>query len=266
VARFLARFASLGFTVAPETQVLLREMVASGEVDALVPERVWRELERALAETHPRAAIELLRDCGALRVLMPELNALFGVPQHPQWHPEIDTGEHALLALQMAADRAASTAVRFAVLVHDLGKACTPREQWPSHIDHERLGLDPIETLCERWRVPQESRELALLTCRFHTRIHRALELRPGTLLEILEESDAFRRPERFRELLEACECDARGRQGLTARPYPQRARLEAAFAAASAVTLSSADRRGLEGPAIGAKLRTRRLEAIHSV
>lgn len=231
VARFLARFAPLGFTVAPETFELLRSMVASGEVDALVPERVWRELERTLFEPRPRAAIELLRDCGALRVLMPEL----------------DADEHSLLALQMAAERGASIAVRFTVLVHELGTGA-------------------IAALSDRWRIPQEQRELALLACRLHASVDRALELPPQELIEIFEQSDAFRRPERFRDLLEACECRARARLGLTDRAYPQRTRLEAAFAAAAAVKLTDEERAGLAGPAIGAKLRARRLEAIHSL
>ncbi|NDE02979.1 MAG: multifunctional CCA addition/repair protein, partial [Gammaproteobacteria bacterium] len=178
IARFLARFAHLGFRVAPETLELMRQMSASGELDALVPERVWRELERLLGEATPRAGIELLRECGALRIVLPEIDALFGVPQRPEWHPEVDTGEHVLLALQVAAARAAPVSVRFAVLMHDLGKALTPREQWPRHIDHEARGIPAIETLCRRLRVPQEHRDLAVLASRFHTHVHRGLELR----------------------------------------------------------------------------------------
>ena len=227
VARFIARFASLGFTVAPETINLMRRMVESGEADALVPERVWRELARALDESTPRAAIEVLRETGALRVIVPEIDALFGVPQRPEWHPEVDTGEHTLLALQVAASRGASQAVRFAVLVHDLGKALTPRSEWPKHHAHETLGLPAIEALCARLRVPQEHRELGLLASKFHTHVHRGLELRTSTLLELLEHCDAFRRPARFTEFLEACECDARGRLGFEEKPYPQRARVE---------------------------------------
>ncbi|MFZ9478515.1 MAG: multifunctional CCA addition/repair protein [Steroidobacteraceae bacterium] len=266
IARFLARFAHLGFRVAPETLELMRQMSASGELDALVPERVWRELERLLGEATPRAGIELLRECGALRIVLPEIDALFGVPQRPEWHPEVDTGEHVLLALQVAAARAAPVSVRFAVLMHDLGKALTPREQWPRHIDHEARGIPAIEALCRRLRVPQEHRDLAVLASRFHTHVHRGLELRATTVLEVLESTDAFRRPARFAELLEVCECDARGRLGFADRPYPQRARFERALGAASGVTLQPAERDGLEGPAIGERLRRKRLAAIQAV
>ena len=265
VARFLARFAPLGFRVAPETLILMRRMVEAGEVDALVPERVWRELARALDEPAPRAAIEVLRDCGALRVLLPEVDALFGVPQRAQWHPEVDTGEHVLLALQVAAARGCSQAVRFAVLAHDLGKALTPRDEWPRHHAHETLGLPAIEALCARLRVPQEHRELALLASRFHTHVHRGLELRTSTILELLEHCDAFRRPARFKEFLEACECDARGRLGHADTPYPQRARIERALAIVAAISLDAHERLGLSGPEIGERLRRKRLAALRS-
>ena len=265
VARFAARFAPLGFRIAPETVALMRGMVEAGEADALVPERVWRELERALGEPQPRAAIEALRDCGALKVLLPEVDALFGVPQPAQHHPEIDTGLHLLLALQAAAARGAPVTVRFAVLLHDLGKALTPPAEWPRHIAHETRGLAAVEAVCARLRVPQEHRELALLASRFHTTVHRGLELRATTLLELYESCDAFRRPARFHELLEACECDARGRLGREAEPYPQRARLEAGFAAAAAVTLDATERAGLVGPAFGERLRRKRLAAIEA-
>lgn len=263
VARFLARFAPLGFRVAAETLALMRRMVEAGEADALVPERVWRELARALDEPAPRAAFEVLRDCGALRVVMPEVDALFGVPQRPQWHPEVDTGEHVLLALQVAAARGSSQAVRFAVLAHDLGKALTPRDEWPRHHGHETLGLPAIEALCARLRVPQEHRELALLASRFHTHVHRGLELRTSTILELLGHCDAFRRPARFNEFLEACECDARGRLGHADSVYPQRARIERAFAITAAISLDEHERQGLAGPAIGERLRGKRLAAL---
>ena len=266
IARFLARFAHLGFSVAAETLELMRQMSASGELDALVPERVWRELERLLGEPTPRAGIELLRECGALRIVLPELDALFGVPQSPKWHPEVDTGEHVLLALQVAAGRAAPVSVRFAVLMHDLGKALTPRSEWPKHIAHEARGVPAIESLCQRLRVPQEHRDLALLASRFHTHVHRGLELRAATLLEVLESADAFRRPGRFAELLEVCECDARGRLGFADQPYPQRARFEQALEAASATTLHPDEREGLVGAAIGERLRRKRLAAIEAL
>lgn len=266
VARFLARYAPLGFEVAPETLDVMRTMVTAGEVDALVPERIWRELDRALSEPQPRAAIELLRHCGALRVIMPEVDALFGVPQPPEWHPEIDTGEHTLLTLQVAAARGASTPIRFALLMHDLGKALTPKEQWPRHRGHEQLGVRAIDDLCTRLRVPLDYRELAVLTSRYHTHVHRGLELRATTILELLEQSDAFRRPERFADFLEVCECDARGRLGLEDRPYPQRARLESAWSAARAVVFGDRERAGLEGPQIGERLRRLRLAAVQQI
>ena len=266
IARFLARFAHLGFRVAEETLELMRQMSASGELDALVPERVWRELERLLGEPTPRAGIELLRQCGALRVVLPEVDALFGVPQSAEWHPEVDTGEHVLLALQVAAARATPVSVRFAVLMHDLGKALTPRAEWPRHIAHEARGIAAIESLCQRLRVPQEHRDLAVLASRFHTHVHRGLELRATTVLEVLESADAFRRPARFVEFLEVCECDARGRLGFADRPYPQRARVEKALEAASTTTLNADEREGLIGAAIGERLRRKRLAAIQSL
>ncbi|MCP5360370.1 MAG: multifunctional CCA addition/repair protein [Sinobacteraceae bacterium] len=262
-ARFAARFAPLGFTVAPETLQLMRSMVERGEADALVPERVWKELERALGEPCPDVFVQVLCDCGALRVLLPEVDALFGVPQPAKHHPEIDTGLHVLAALRCAAARGASVPVRFAVLVHDLGKARTPPERWPSHPGHEDAGLEPLQALATRLRVPNDCRELAELVMRYHTHVHRALELRPETLLKLLEATDAFRRPQRFTALLEACECDARGRLGLEARDYPQPAWLEAVRAAAATATLEPAARTGLSGAEIGAALRRQRLAAI---
>ncbi len=265
VARFAARFASLGFTVAPETMDLMRTMVASGEADALVAERVWKETERALGEPRPDTFLQVLRDCGALRVVLPEVDALFGVPQPPQWHPEIDTGVHVQMALRLAAAHDAALPVRFALLVHDLGKARTPPADWPGHRGHENAGLAPLEALARRLRVPNDCRELGLLTTRFHTHVHRAAELRAGTVLELLETVDAFRRPERFEALLEACEYDARGRLGLEDRPYPQRDYLRAAHAAANTAQLEAAERAGLAGAAIGERLRRKRLAALET-
>jgi tRNA nucleotidyltransferase (CCA-adding enzyme) len=262
-ARFAARFADLGFRVADETLALMRRMTASGEVSALVPERVWLETERALGEAHPEVYFETLRACGALVVIFPEIDALFGVPQPPRWHPEVDTGVHAMLAVRYAARTGASTAVRFAALTHDLGKARTPRERWPSHHGHEEAGVPLIEALASRLKVPGAYRDLAILAARTHTRVHRALELKPTTVLTLLEDADAFRRPERFAELLAACEADAHGRAGLEAEPYPQSGYLRAALASAAAVQVTDAERRGLAGPAIGAALRRRRLAAL---
>ncbi len=263
LARFAARFAPLGFIVAPETTALMRAMVDSGEVDALVPERVWKETEKALGEPRPDAFIDVLRSCGALARLMPEVDAQFGVPQPERWHPEIDTGVHLLMTLRVAAARGAGAPVCFALLVHDAGKALTPATRLPSHPGHENAGLPLVEQLCERLRVPAAFRELALLATRFHTHVHRALELRATTVLELLEHADAFRRPERFTQLLEVCECDARGRAGLEEREYPQRALLEQMQAAAAAAQLTEAERAQLRGPAYGDALRRRRLDAI---
>ena len=263
VARFLARFAPLGFSIAAETVQLMRGMVDSGEVDALVPERVWKEMEKALGEPRPDAFITALRDCGALAKLLPEIDALFGVPQPERWHPEIDTGTHLLMALRTAAHRGAAPATVFAVLVHDLGKALTPQHELPQHKGHESAGVPLVRQLAERLRVPTEFRDLALLVSRFHTHVHRALELRASTVLELLESADAFRRPERFTAFLEACECDARGRAGLEQRDYPQRARLEAMHAAAMGVTLDEVERTRYTGPKYGEQLRAKRLAAI---
>src|SRR5580658_554279 len=263
VARFAARFAEAGFRIAPETEALMAHMTASGEIAALTPERVWRETARALLEPHPEVFFEILLKCGALGVLLPELAALHGVPQPPKWHPEVDTFVHVMLALRISAQRQASLAVRYAVLLHDLGKALTPPEQWPSHHQHEELGLAPIEQLSQRLRVPNECRELAALTSRYHTLVHRALELRPATIMKLFTDADAFRRPERFGELLRACECDARGRAGLQSQPYPQADYLRQVHAAASAANLSATERAGLAGPQIGAALQQRRLAAV---
>lgn len=265
-ARFAARFAGRGFRIADETVELMRRMTASGEVNALTPERVWQETERALAEERPEVFFATLRECGALRVIYPEIDALYGVPQPPKWHPEIDTGVHVMLALACAARSGASTAVRFAVLMHDLGKARTPRERWPKHHGHEEAGVPLVEAVADRLRVPGTHRELAILAAREHTLVHRALELRPETVLKLLQECDAFRRPQRFAELLQACEADARGRTGLEAQPYPQAAYLKAALAAAAAVAIPEAERRGLKGAAIGAEMKRRRLAAVSAV
>jgi tRNA nucleotidyltransferase (CCA-adding enzyme) len=266
LARFAARFAPLGFTVHESTMALARGMVAAGEADALVPERVWQETERALGEPRPDVFFQVLRDCGALAVVFPEVDRLFGVPQPPKWHPEIDTGVHVLLCLQRAAALDAPVTVRFAVLAHDLGKGTTPPEQWPSHIMHESRGLPLIDALCSRLKVPTAHRELARLTSKEHTNVHRALQLRPETVLKLLENCDAFRRPERFGQMLLACQCDAQGRTGLESNPYPQRLFLEQALATATGAQLTGQEMAALNGPAIAAALRERRLAAIKSM
>ena len=265
-ARFAARYAELGFHVAEETVALMRSMTESGELTALVPERVWQETERALGETRPDVFFETLRECGALQVIFPELAALYGVPQPPRWHPEVDTGVHVMLALRYAADTGASVTVRFAVLMHDLGKALTAPQRWPSHHGHEEAGVPVIEALCARLKAPNGFRDLAVLTARHHAVVHRAAELRPATVLKLLEATDAFRRPERFEEMLAACEADARGRTGLDTKPYPQRDYLRRVRAAAAAVSLEESERQGLAGAAIGERIREKRLAAIKSL
>jgi len=266
VARFAARYADLGFQVAEDTLALMKQMTTSGEVDVLVPERVWQETARALGETRPDVFFQTLRNCGALAKIFPEIDALFGVPQPPRWHPEVDTGVHVMLVVRYAAKIGASTAVRFAALTHDLGKALSPREKWPSHRGHEEAGVPLVEDLCDRLKIPNDCRELAVLTARHHASVHRAAELRPATLLKLLESVDALRRPERFRELLAACECDARGRAGLESQPYPQAEYLLRARDVAAGVTLSEEERQGLKGPFIGERIREKRLAAVSAV
>jgi tRNA nucleotidyltransferase (CCA-adding enzyme) len=244
----------------------MRQMVEAGEVAALVSERVWQETERALGEGRPEVFFEVLRDCGALAVIFPEVDKLFGVPQSPQWHPEIDTGVHVMLCLKRAAELNAPVTVRFAVLAHDLGKGATPPAEWPKHIMHESRGLPLVDALCSRLKVPAAHKELARMSCKQHTNVHRARELRPETVLKLLEECDSFRRPERFSEMLLTCQCDAQGRTGLEENPYPQRDYLETARATAAAAQLSDEDRAGLNGPAIAAALREKRLAALTAI
>ncbi len=260
IARFAAR---LGFRVADETLALLREMVAAGEIDALVPERVFAELERALREPEPRRFFEVLRACGALDVLFPELARLWGVPQPARYHPEIDTGLHTLLVLDQATRLSPDPRVRFAALVHDLGKGTTPSEQWPSHRGHEERSVASIHALCDRYRVPNDYRDLAVAVARYHGHCHRALELRPGTVYKTLAALDVLRRPERLDGFLRACEADARGRAGLADRPYPQAEFLRRASSAARAVGTEPLLERGLSGEALGRELERLRIEAI---
>lgn len=263
VARFAARFAPLGFTVAEETVELMRRMVGSGEVDALVPERVWQELLRALGEDKPSAFFQVLKDCDALAALFPEIYRLWGVPQPVQYHPEVDTGVHVMMVLDAAAHLTKDTVVRFAALMHDLGKGTTPPEEWPRHIAHEHRGARLVEGLCERLRVPNDYREVAVLTARLHGDCHRALELRPGTTLRLLNALDAFRRPDRFEQFLLACEADFRGRPGYEQREYPQAIHLRRARAAAAGIKGAELAAEGLEGKALGEELDRRRTAAI---
>ena len=265
LARFAARFAQ--FEVAPDTEALMRAMVEAGEVDALVPERVWQELSRGLMEARPSRMFDVLRRCGALRKLLPEVDALYGVPQRPEHHPEVDCGVHLMLVLDMAARLDASLPVRFACLGHDLGKGETPAHVLPRHIGHEQRSERLVRALSERWRVPAECRELAEVTAREHGNVHRSAELGPAALLRLLERCDALRRPERFEGLLLACECDARGRTGLEEAPYPQRDRLRRALGLARSVDTAAiaaqAQGRGWSGPAIGAAITAARHAAL---
>ena len=263
VARFAGRFAGRGFRVAPETLALMSGIAASGELAYLAAERVFTEIQLALGSANPEVFIKVMRDSGALAALLPEVDALFGVPQPAQHHPEIDTGLHLLLALAMAAEQQLPDIVRFAVLLHDLGKALTPQDGWPAHHGHEELGATAARALCERLRVPQKWRELAAMTASLHTRCHVAMEMRAPAMVRLLEAADAFRQPERFELLLQACEADARGRAGLQERAYPQAARLRCTLAAASAVTAAESIARGLQGPAVGADLHQRRCAAV---
>ncbi|MGQ0528632.1 MAG: multifunctional CCA addition/repair protein [Panacagrimonas sp.] len=264
IARFAARFAPLGFRVADETLTLMREMVNAGEADHLVPERVWKETERALMEAQPRVYFEVLHSCGALARVMPELAALSGVPQRADYHPEVDTLVHTLMCVAAAARADHVIDVRVAALLHDLGKAATPRAEWPSHRGHDARGLPLVKTFCERLRVPANARDLALTVTRDHLLVHRVRELRPETLLALLERFDAFRRPDRFELALQACECDARGRLGFEDCAYPQTDYLrEAAVAAAVANADVIAD--GFSGAAIGVEVRQRRGRNLQS-
>jgi len=260
----MARFAPLGFTIAPETLALMREIAASGELDALVPERVWQELRRALGEPKPSAFLTTLRQAHALRAILPELDTLYGIPQRAEYHPEIDTGLHQQLVSDMAASLApGNTLVGFAALTHDLGKALTPPEQWPRHLKHEQVGLAPVRALCERLKVPAEYRDLALIVCREHLNIHRLLELRPATIHDLFARCDGFRKPERIPLIALACEADKRGRRGSEHSDYPQGRTLLALHTAALAVTAREIARPGLTGPAVGHALRQARITAI---
>jgi tRNA nucleotidyltransferase (CCA-adding enzyme) len=267
VARFMARFAPLGFRVAEETMALMREMVANGEVEHLVPERVWAETRKALCEPRPSAFLQTLRACGALRVLFPEIDALYGVPQSPQHHPEVDCGVHLELVLDQVAKLApGNDLVGYCALTHDLGKALTPADVLPSHIAHEHRGLAPVHALSERLRVPTEHAQLAELTCRHHLDAHRALELKPSTVLDLLLAFDALRRLSRLEPFLLTCTADKRGRLQHEHDAYPQADYLRATRAAAASVTSQPFVEQGLQGTQIGEAMRRARIEAISKV
>lgn len=263
VARFAARYHQLGFKLADETLELMRSMVSIGEVDHLVAERTWKETERALGEPNPEIFIQLLRNCNALERLFPEIDALFGVPQTAIHHPEIDTGIHTLMSLQQAVKLGGNVCVRFATLVHDLGKATTPKEEWPRHIAHEERSLPLVTQLCTRITAPKEFKELALLTAQWHTHCHRALELKPATVLKVLHATDAFRRTERFEQFLLCCEADARGRTGFENRAYPQADYFRQCLTVAKAVDIDAVKAQGLSGPAFGEALDKQRMEKL---
>ncbi len=263
IARFAARF---GFQVADETLVLMKQMVTSGEVDALVAERVWQELERALGEEHPEQFFAVLRSCGALAVIFPEIDRLYGVPQAAEYHPEIDTGIHTMMVLEQAVRLTDDKQVRFAALVHDLGKGTTPKDILPSHHGHEQRGLDEIKTLCARTKVPNDYRDLALIVSEFHTICHRVKEMKASTILKKLEQMDAFRRTERFDQFLQTCEAEAKGRGGKEDSDYPQAAYFKSVQVAASAVDIKPIIEAGMKGPQIAEALRRERLVVIKRV
>ena len=262
VARFAARYHAMGFHVATETLDLMRQLTESGELNTLTPERVWKETSRALMESHADIYFEVLRSCGALKVLFPEIDALFGVPQRPEYHPEIDCGIHTMMSLQQACRQNYDLDVRFAVLVHDLGKALTPAEELPRHIMHEERGVQPVTELCERFKVPTYTKQLAIAVCKEHLKCHQALTLKPGTLWRLLQRLDVLRRPERVEAFVQACECDSRGRLGLEDREYPQSAYILKVMDVVRNIKAQDlpAD---IKGPDIGEMLIERRIHAI---
>ncbi|MEL7186234.1 MAG: multifunctional CCA addition/repair protein [Pseudomonadota bacterium] len=265
VAKFAARFTPQGFTVAEETMSLMRSMVDAGEIDALVPDRVWKETEAALAGSNSRVYFETLRECGALHKLFPEVDGLFGIPQPEKWHPEIDTGVHVMMVLDQAEALSDDVEVRFAALTHDLGKGDTPKNKLPSHPGHEIRSCKHIRRLAERYPVPRACRDLALLVAEFHTHCHRAAELRDKTIVKVLEKTDAFRRPDRFEQFLLACEADARGRTGLENRPYPQANLLRRAHQAADSVDAGKIAKE-TDPKKIPEAIRKARIRAVHDV
>ncbi|MBK6377859.1 MAG: multifunctional CCA addition/repair protein [Xanthomonadales bacterium] len=267
VARFLARFAADGFTIAEETKTLMREMVAAGEVDHLVPERVWAETRKALGESTPSAFLRTLRECGALEILFPEIDALYGVPQRTEYHPEVDTGIHNEMVIDMAARLApGDDLIGFCAMTHDLGKALTPAHELPKHIMHEERGVAPLRALAERLRVPNEHAELGVLCCRLHLLAHRAFELRAETLFGLFEKLDAMRKPQRLAQFITVCEADQRGRLGMTESTYPQAGLLRAAHAAAVDIKATAFVAAGMQGPAIAEAQRKARIRAVAAI
>jgi tRNA nucleotidyltransferase (CCA-adding enzyme) len=263
VARFAARFAPQEFRVHDSTMELMREICESGELEYLAAERIWTEVASAMATAEPGVFVEVLRECGALATLLPEVNTLFGIPQPEKYHPEIDTGVHVLMTMNVAARSARSPEVVFALLMHDLGKGLTPESEWPSHVGHERRGVPLVERVCERLKAPNAFRDLAIKVAGLHLRCHRLRETGPAGVLKLIEAADLLRRPECLDDFLHACEADYRGRKGLENRPYPQAVRLETALSAVQAVRARDLDIEGLDGIEIGKMLRLARISAI---
>ena len=266
LARFAAKLSHLGFTVAEETMTLMAQITSSGELEHLTAERVWQEWHKSLSTQNPEVFLSVLRDCGALKVVLPELDRLFGVPQPEKWHPEIDTGIHTLMVAKQAAQLSSSLTMRFAAQVHDLGKGVTPESEWPSHKMHCHTGIKIIKKLCERVRVPNEFKELALLVCEQHSNVHRAAELKASTKLKILNKLDVWRKPERLEEVLLCCQADHSGRLGCEENPYPQKAIFDAAYQAALSIDVRDIIADGFQGKAIRDELEKRRIEAISSL
>jgi len=263
VARFAARFAHLSFTICPNTMTLMRDLTDSGELAHLTSERVWQETANALNTQSPQVYFEVLRKCGALAVLFPELDALYGVPNPEKWHPEIDSGIHTMMVLEQASKLTTDPQIRFAALIHDVGKAVTDPSKWPSHHGHGQKGLPIIKAMCERLRVPNAHRDLALMVSDHHCKIHRCDEMRKDTIIKLFDKTDAWRKPERFEQFLLTCEADARGRLHFETEPYPQRATMQQYLTKASAVNVQEIIKQGITGPAIKPALMQARVEAI---
>ncbi len=266
VARFAAKLAHLGFSVAPETMVLMQQMIESGELAHLTPERVWQEWHKSLTTKHPQVFLKILRECGALTVVLPEIDALFGVPQPEKWHPEIDTGIHTLMVAEQAAKLSTSPQVRLAAQLHDLGKGVTPASEWPSHKMHCHTGKKIIKDLANRVRIPNDYRDLSLMVCEQHSNIHRAFELKPTTLIKVLNSFDVWRKPERLESILICCQADHVGRLGHEDNDYPQRNYVLEAYSATLAVNVQNIIQDGFKGPQIRDELEKRRIEAVAEV
>ena len=266
VARFAARYADYGFTIAEETMAMMQCLVDHDEVDALVAERVWQEVEKALIDVNPWIFFQVLRQCGALSRLFPEIEQLYGVPQSKQWHPEVDTGIHTMMVLEQSVRLSPEPVVRFAALVHDLGKGTTPKEEWPKHVEHEARGVPLVETLCKRLKVPRQYSALALLVTEFHLNYHRIEELKPSTVVDLLSRLDAFRRPERFEHFLLACEADSRGRPGYENMPDDKTQLFRRYFDAANEVSPREIVAQGYKGADIAEQLRLSRITAVRAV